>query len=83
MIRASAAWASKKIAQLFPPGTLGTRFAHGTFWAFLGTVIAQGLGMVASIVTARLLLDVVTYAIVVALVALTMFAFTGLPLDDM
>ena len=32
------------------------------------------------IVTARLLLEVVTYAIVVALVALTMFAFTGLPL---
>lgn len=32
------------------------------------------------IVTARLLLDLVTYAIVVALVALAMFAFTGLPL---
>lgn len=32
------------------------------------------------LVTARMLLDVVTYAIVFALVALTMFAFTGLPL---
>lgn len=55
MIRRGPAWIRKKTGQLLPPGSLGARFARGTFWAFLGTTIAQGLGMVASIVTARLL----------------------------
>ena len=55
MIRLVPVWIRGKIAQLLPPGSLGARFAKGTFWAFLGTLIAQGLGMVASIVTARLL----------------------------
>lgn len=36
-------------------GSVGARFARGAFWALAGTLIAQGLGVLASIVTARLL----------------------------
>ena len=55
MIRSLHVWASNKQAQILVPGSLGARFARGAFWSLVGTVIAQGLGMIASIVTARLL----------------------------
>ena len=43
------------VGRALPAGSLGARFAKGTFWSFAGTMISQGLGMVASIATARLL----------------------------
>lgn len=35
--------------------SLGARFARGAVWSLIGTVVSQGLGLAASIVTARLL----------------------------
>jgi O-antigen/teichoic acid export membrane protein len=35
--------------------SLRARFARGAFWSLLGTVISQGLGLIASVITARLL----------------------------
>ena len=32
-----------------------SRFINGTFWAFIGTLVAQVFGMVVSIITARIL----------------------------
>ena len=50
------AGALRRIAgRALPAGSLGARFAKGTFWSFAGTMTSQGLGMVASIATARLL----------------------------
>src|ERR1035437_5586151 len=34
---------------------IGYRLAHGVFWSFSGTVVARALGLIASIIVARLL----------------------------
>ena len=53
MIKAFYIWANQKQTQIFASDSLGGRFVRGAFWALVGTVIAQGLGMIASIVVAR------------------------------
>lgn len=55
MIKSFYIWGRQKWDQIFASDSLGGRFARGTFWSLVGTVIAQGLSMVASIVVARLL----------------------------
>lgn len=55
MIRSLYLWAKQKWAQIFASDSLGGRFARGTFWSLIGTVIAQGLSMIASIIVARVL----------------------------
>jgi O-antigen/teichoic acid export membrane protein len=49
------AWAQEELERRFPPGSLGERFARGAAWSLIGIVISQGLGLAASVVTARLL----------------------------
>ncbi|MEI7838060.1 MAG: oligosaccharide flippase family protein, partial [Planctomycetota bacterium] len=44
-----------RIHLALPKGSLRARFAAGAFWSAMGAVISQGLGLVASIVAARLL----------------------------
>lgn len=39
----------------FPAGSLRARMAHGTFWTLVGSVIAQGAGVLGSIFSARIL----------------------------
>ncbi len=55
MIRSLLVVVNGRLRQLLPENSLRARFARGTFWSLVGTVIAQGLAMIASIVTARLL----------------------------
>lgn len=44
-----------KILAALPKDSLRARFAKGAFWSLVGAVLAQGLGLGASIVTARIL----------------------------
>lgn len=59
MIDSLQLWATHTRAIVLPRGSLGARFARGAFWSLVGTVISQGLGVAASVVTARLLGKVV------------------------
>lgn len=43
------------IANLFPKGSIRLRFAKGALWSLIGAIIAQGLGLLASVAVARLL----------------------------
>lgn len=54
MIRSLSAWAYDKLAHARESSSIGARFARGTFWSLLGTLIVQGLSMTASIIAARL-----------------------------
>ena len=47
------AWINRNLASRLPAGSLRERFVVGTFWAFAGTFIAQGLQLMALIVAAR------------------------------
>ncbi|MCG6537882.1 MAG: oligosaccharide flippase family protein, partial [Syntrophales bacterium LBB04] len=42
-------------AQNILENSLGARFARGAFWSFVAAILSQGIGMAASIVTARFL----------------------------
>ena len=55
MIQSLRIWINQRQSEILPKDSLGARFARGAFWSLVGTVIAQGLSMVASIVTARFL----------------------------
>ena len=48
-------WVARTRVAILPQSSLGARFARGAFWSLVGTVISQGLGLVASVITARLL----------------------------
>jgi O-antigen/teichoic acid export membrane protein len=45
----------KAISSRLPQGTLRHRVATGSFWTAIGSGIAQGIGLVLSVITARLL----------------------------
>jgi len=47
--------AAAELERRLPPGSLRARFAKGTTWSLIGTVISQGLALLASIVVARVL----------------------------
>ncbi|HEV2176509.1 MAG TPA: oligosaccharide flippase family protein [Terriglobia bacterium] len=47
------AWVTRGLASRLPAGSLRQRFVVGTFWAFTGTLISQGLQLAALIVAAR------------------------------
>lgn len=51
----SEASESAASATVAVPTSLGSRFARGAVWSLIGTVVSQGLGLAASVVTARLL----------------------------
>jgi len=44
-----------RLQEAFPPQSLRARLATGAFWTLVGTGISQGLALVTSVVTARLL----------------------------
>lgn len=44
-----------RILAALPKDSLRARFAKGVFWSLAGAVISQGLGLAASVITARLL----------------------------
>jgi len=47
--------AAAELERRLPPGSLRARFAKGATWSLIGTVISQGLALLASIVVARVL----------------------------
>lgn len=48
-------WLSDRHYTIPPLGLVGRRFARNTFWSLVGTVITNGLAVITSIITARLL----------------------------
>ncbi len=55
MLKTMNTWILNKKKQFIPEGSLGTRFSKGIFWSLIGTLVAQGLNMAASVIAARLL----------------------------
>jgi O-antigen/teichoic acid export membrane protein len=55
MIDSLRLWVTHARASVLPPGSLGARLARGAFWSLIGTIISQGLGLVSSVIVARLL----------------------------
>lgn len=45
----------RRFTVIFPERSMGSRFVKGAFWSLLGTLIAQGLSMLAGIFAARVL----------------------------
>jgi O-antigen/teichoic acid export membrane protein len=48
-------WIVELQAAYLPPGSIRKRFAAGTFWSLTGTLVSQGLQLLAAIVAARFL----------------------------
>jgi len=46
---------SRRLREALPPDSLRARLAGGAFWSLVGAIVSQALGLLASIVTARLL----------------------------
>lgn len=55
MIESGWKWLRQTRFRVLPAGSLRARLASGTFWATLGAVVSQGLGLVTSVIAARLL----------------------------
>jgi O-antigen/teichoic acid export membrane protein len=52
-------WVGRKWVRVLPAGSLRSRIILGTFWTLLGAVVSQALILLASVLTARLLGQVV------------------------
>jgi O-antigen/teichoic acid export membrane protein len=55
MIASLKAWVVELQATHLPAGSIRQRFALGTFWSLTGTIISQGLQLVAAVFAARFL----------------------------